>query len=164
MSLPDHTRYLVERLLARYCGRICPPSFATQVRLGYRIEDRHAVLYEVRPIFGIPGTARAVDTARFSHRPSDGSWRLAFNRDEPTRWRPYPLRSERTFVRLLAEVDADPLGLFWGRVNGASLRWCSARGRCPDCEAGYRSVLGQAGMPRQPAARGGAAVIATPGC
>ncbi len=163
MGLPNHTRHLVERLLARYCARICPPSFTTQVRLGYRIEGCHAVLYEVRSIFGIPGTLRAVDTARFSYRLSDGSWRLAFNRDEPTRWRPYPGRPERAFVRLLVEVDEDPLGLFWGRVNGASLRWCSARGRCPDCEAGYRSVLGQVGMPGQPAARDDPTGLATPG-
>lgn len=145
MSLPVHTRHLVERLLARYCARICPPSFERQVRLGYRIEGRHVVLHEVKPMFGIPGTSRAVDAARFGYRPTDGSWRLAYNRDEPTRWRPYPALRERAFVRLLAEVDADPLGLFWGRVNGASLRWCSARGRCADCEAGYRSVLGPAG-------------------
>jgi len=163
MSLPVHTRHLVERLLARYCTRICPPSFERQVRLGYRVEGRHVVLHEIKAIYGIPGTSRTVDVARFSYRPADGSWRLGYNRNEPTRWRPYPAGRERDFVRLLAEVDADPSGLFWGRVNGASLRWCSARGRCADCEAGYRSVLGDAGLPGPPPARLGSFGIGAPG-
>lgn len=142
MGLPTHTHHLVERLMSRYCAGVCPPSFERQVRLGYRIEGRHVLLHEIKPIFGIPGTSRAVDTARFSYRAADGTWRLAYSRDEPARWRPYPGLGARVFARLLAEVDTDPLGLFWGRVNGASLRWCSARGRCAACESGYRSILG----------------------
>jgi len=141
MSLPPHTRHLVERLLTRYCGRICPPSFERQIRLGFRIEGRHVIVHELKPIFGIPGTLRLVDVARFSYLPRDGSWRFACNRDEPARWRAYPGSGARAFVHLLTELDADPLGVFWGRVNGASLRWCSARGRCAACEAAYRAVL-----------------------
>jgi len=142
MSLPQHTRHLVERLLSRYCSRICPPTFERQIRLGFVIDGNAAVVHELKPIFGIPGTLRRVDVARFQYQPADGCWRLAYNRDEPARWRPYPRGHGRSFVGLLAQLDADPLGLFWGRVNGASLRWCSSRGRCPDCEARYRAVLG----------------------
>lgn len=162
MSLPLHTRHLVERLLGRYCERICPPSFERQVRLGFRIEGRHVLLHELRPIFGIPGTVRRVDVARFSYRPGDGDWRLAYSRDEPPRWRPYPGAGARAFVRLLAELDADPCGVFWGRVNGASLRWCTARGRCAPCEAAYRAVLGDPGARNQPAPAAPAACAAGP--
>ena len=40
------------------------------------------------------------------------------------------------------EFDADPAGVFWGRINGKSLRWCSPRGRCADCDLRYCQVLG----------------------
>lgn len=100
------------------------------------------IVHELKRIFGIAGTVRTVDVARFTWESGDGGWRLAYSREEPARWRPYPRRTGRVFVRLLAELDADPLGVFWGRVNGASLRWCSARGRCAPCEDAYRAVLG----------------------
>jgi hypothetical protein len=45
---------------------------------------------------------------------------------------------------LLREFDLDPIGLFWGRLDGKSLRWCSSRGRCIDCDLRYKQVLGLA--------------------
>ena len=38
MGLPLHTHHLVERLLGRYCGRLCPPSFERQLNLGFAVE------------------------------------------------------------------------------------------------------------------------------
>jgi hypothetical protein len=144
MGLPLHTCHLVQRLLGRYCERLCSPRFERQLRLGFAIDGDSAFVYELRPVFGIASMVRRVNVARFLYRQRDGSWRLYCNAAEPCRWRPYPMERSRTFVRLLAEVDADPRGLFWGRVNGASLRWCSSRGRCADCEDRYRAVLGPA--------------------
>jgi hypothetical protein len=56
------------------------------------------------------------------------------------RYRPLP--SSRSFIELLREFDADPAGLFWGRIDGKSLRWCRSEGRCAPCEARYCGVLG----------------------
>lgn len=143
MSLPVHTERLVERILAGYCRRICPPSFRRQRRLGYVIEGDAVVLYESRPVCGIEGMPRRVDVARFRYEPRTADWRLAWSDGEPARWRAHPRTpATRNLLMLLAVVDADPHGLFWGRVNGASLRWCSASGRCASCEARYRAVLG----------------------
>lgn len=155
MALPQHTRMLVERLLERYCGRHCPPAFERQVRLDFSINGDTVLLQELRPVFGVCSMLRRVDLARFRFRPRDGSWRLDYRLAQPGSWHAYPGASGRAFLHLLAEVDADPRGLFWGRVNGASLRWCSSRGRCPGCEERYRAVLG-------PAATNAATAATTP--
>ena len=144
MALPQHTRHLVDRLLGRYCERLCPPAFERQVRLDFDIEGNSSTLYELKPIFGIASMFRRVEVARCRYRPRDGSWRLDYRPTQATRWQAYPGGTSRAFVVLLTEVDADPRGLFWGQVNGASLRWCSSRGRCADCESRYRAVLGDA--------------------
>jgi hypothetical protein len=155
-TLPDHTRHLVERMLAAYCQRICPPEFREQVVLGYRLGAHGATLHEVRRICGVPGTAKLVDVAQLRYDARRGTWRL-FHRDdaddaEPPRWRRYPAEPQRSLSAVMRELDADRLGLFWPRLNGASLRWCSARGRCADCAERYQSVLGRAEPVREPRA------------
>ena len=148
--------------LADYCRGICPPSFERQVRLGFRIEGRTVTLFELKPIFATraPMALRQLPVARFVYQPRDALWHFHY-RDLDERWRRYrPLRQARDFLRLLREVDADPLGLFWGRVNGASLRWCTSRGRCSDCGSRYEQILGT--CPARPG-RSGEAVVRFPG-
>lgn len=147
MALPQHTRHLAERLLGRYCDRLCPPVFERQVRLDFVIDGDAVVLFELKPIFGITSMFRRAALARFRYRALDASWRLDYRRPHSDRWRAYPRGASRTLVGLLAEVDGDPRGFFWDRVNGASLRWCSSRGRCSDCESRYRAVLGATPTP-----------------
>jgi hypothetical protein len=144
MDLPLHTARLTERRLAQYCERVCPPSFGRQVRLAYRLEGRIATLYEIKPAWCTLSDVahRDCDVARFIYEPRDGSWRFQYH-ERSRRWRSYRrLPRSRDFLALLREIDADPAGIFWGRVNGASLRWCSSRGRCPQCDQRYRSILG----------------------
>lgn len=134
-------------MLAAYCQRICPPEFREQVVLGFRIVDDGATLHEVRRICGVPGTARFVDVARFRYDARRGTWRLFHRIDDdtgPARWRRHPAAAERSLSALMRAFDADESGLFWPRLNGASLRWCSVRGRCAGCAERYQSVLGAA--------------------
>ena len=146
MDLPLHTARLIELCLARYCERVCPPSFARQVRLAYRIEGCVATLYEVKPAWCTVSEVahRESAVARFVYEPRDGSWRFQHH-ERGSGWRSYRrLPRSRDFLALLREIDTDPGGIFWGRVNGASLRWCSAHGRCAGCDARYRAILGLA--------------------
>ncbi len=141
-EIPQHSRRMVERLLDSYCARICPPGVRHTVRLSYRIETDQVTLYELQTICGVPGTQQPVAVAGFRYRSQDGAWRLAW-RDQTGAWRPYPLEPrQRTFLEWLREFDRDPEGRFWTRVDGKSLRWCSARGRCDGCEEKYSQVLG----------------------
>lgn len=161
-ALPDHTRRLAERLLAAYCQRICPPEFREQVVLGFHVGETGVTLHEVRRICGVPGTARLVEVALLRYDSRRGTWRLYFRADVVgctgrAEWRRYPSAPQRSLATLMRELDADAHGLFWPRVNGASLRWCSSRGRCAGCTERYLAVIGapeRAGDPR-PGARPG---------
>jgi len=144
-EIPQHTRRLVERLLAQYCRGVCPPSARNAVRLGYRLDADRATLHEIRAYCGVPGAHRYVDVAQFRYSARQQTWQL-FHASGPRRWRRYnPRPSSRSFLELLRELDADPAGRFWTHVNGKSLRWCSAGGRCADCDEEYCAILGRSG-------------------
>jgi hypothetical protein len=151
MALPQHTRMLAERLFQRYCGRLCDPAFDSQVRLDFELVDDAILLFELRPVFGMTTMMRRLPLARFRHRSARGDWTLQAADTHRPGWRRTPLARHRNLALLLMLVDEDAQGLFWGRVNGASLRWCSARGRCVGCERRYREALGQPSGDAQPA-------------
>jgi hypothetical protein len=143
-EIPLHTRRLVEKLLQGYCDRICPPSARHAVVLGFRVGSDRVTLHEIQRIFGLPGTGHPVEIAQFRYRADRNEWRL-YHLDERSRWRAYPRQgATHGFIELLREFDADSAGVFWGRLNGRSLRWCSPRGRCDDCDLRYCQVLGVA--------------------
>lgn len=157
-SIPEHSRALIERLLQAYCARICPPSARNTVLIGFRIDDDFAVIHETKRICGVPGTCRPMPVARFRYRARSTDWALDYFFEG--HWRRYPsLPSSASFLRLLREFDLDPAGHFWGRLDGKSLRWCSSKGRCLDCELRYREVLGLGGSVDAPAAE---IAVATP--
>jgi len=143
-DIPQHSRLLIERLLENYCRRICPPTARNVVALGYRIEANQVILEEYRRICGVPGTRRAVPLARFRYRSGTASW-LLDDACEDQGWRRHKgLNCSRSFLELLREFDADPEGVYWHRLDGKSLRWCSSKGRCAPCELRYGEVLGLA--------------------
>jgi hypothetical protein len=148
MDIPLHTARLVERVLGSYCERICPPTARHAVQLDWRIAADTVTLLEVRLFCGVPGAHRHVPIAQFRYHAPSGAWRL-FHCDEQQRWRRTPGRpATRHFIELLRAVDGDAAGLFWGRIDGKSLRWCSPRGRCPGCEQQYCRILGGTGEPQ----------------
>jgi hypothetical protein len=147
MALSELTRRLVERHCRRYCGPVCPPSATNQVRLSYRIAGDDVWICELRPLFRTLGmhAQRAVPLAQLRFDAATRQWTLRHATAEG-RSRPYPgAPRSRDFLALLREFDRDPCGLFWQRVNGASLRWCSSRGRCRRCDLRYRQLLGDPG-------------------
>lgn len=140
-ELPQHTRALVERLLDAYCARLCSPLARNTVLIGYRIESDTVIIDELRRILGVAGTREPVPVARFRYRSGSADWTLDYF--EHGAWQRYrPMPRSHSFIQLLREFDLDPAGLFWGRLDGKSLRWCSARGRCSDCDLRYRQILG----------------------
>lgn len=141
MSIPQHSRYLVERLLQAYCARICPPTARYAVALGYMVTEEHACIHEWRALHGVAALRVPRLVARFSFSPREGTWLLECLREGL--WQAHSrLCRSRSFVQLLREFDADPNGDFWGRIDGKSLRWCRSAGRCPGCTERYARILG----------------------
>jgi len=146
MALPDHTRRLAERLLETYCRGLCQPATGARVELGFRVDGDDIELFEQRRLCGVPGTGRPVALARLRFAADSGRWMLFFSDEYAAarpRWRRYPrLAPERGLARLLRVMDADPGRRLFPHINGASLRWCSTKGRCADCALRTQSVLG----------------------
>ena len=140
-DIPQHTRLMIERLLDAYCARICPPLARNTVMIGYRIDDTQVVVHQLKRILGVAGTREPVPVARFRYRAAGNDWALEYFESRGWR-RHHPLASSRSFLELLREFDRDPAGLFWSRLDGKSLRWCSSRGRCDGCELRYQEILG----------------------
>lgn len=141
MGIPQHSRYLVERLLQAYCDRICPPTARHTVLLGYTLNEAHAVIHEWCALHGVDQLRIPRPVARFSYLTREQLWQLESR--PQGRWQRHSrLCQSRSFIALLREFDADPLGEFWGRIDGKSLRWCRSAGRCQGCEQRYAAILG----------------------
>ncbi len=157
-EIPQHTAHLVERLLRRYCERICPPTARHAVPLAFELQSDRVTLFELRKICGVQGAVQRLPLAELRYSAREGRWYL-YQRvsswllrtmtlaERAPRWQRYraagrTLTGSRNLLDLLREIDADPAGIFWPRINGASLRWCSSRGRCAGCAARYEEILG----------------------
>ena len=84
------------------------------LRHGFAIGASDVVLYEERPRFDRPTEWLRHDVAKFQWVARTQEWRL-FCQFRDLKWRGYePRPSARDFESLLAEVESDPTGIFWG--------------------------------------------------
>lgn len=102
------------RLLARRCQPSPDPRVWSQLRIGYRFEGSSVVLFEARPHVQPPHAWRAHDVAKFRYVKTRHVWRL-FCMHRDLRWHAYqPLPESPDLAPLVAEVEQDPTGIFWG--------------------------------------------------
>jgi hypothetical protein len=112
--LPDITRAKVESKLHELCDRRVPPQLRDRVRLGFKIDGNKVLLLEERPAF--PEKTRWVEipVAKFSYTAKSATWQL-YCRDRNSKWHRFtPEPATPNFDRLVAAVDTDPTGIFWG--------------------------------------------------
>lgn len=113
-KLSELQQIQVERLLAAICKPHPDPKVNAMVRKGYRVEGAAVVLFESRPAFLAPHDWQDLDVAKFRFNKSRGIWQL-FCQFRDLRWRAYePLPESPDLSELLAEVEKDPTGIFWG--------------------------------------------------
>jgi hypothetical protein len=115
-----------QRQIERWCARHVPDRLRDEVRVECRRRGRSVTVLERRA--GTPGatvcqwTERPVAQLRYGE---DGHWTLYWA-DGDDRWHSLPWNPrDRTLVPLLAEIDRNPAGLFWG--EGTALAAGSVR-------------------------------------
>jgi hypothetical protein len=104
----------IEEALGELCKRRTPPELKAKVSLEFRIKGHDVTLFERRPNWdGTPGhTESAVAKLKFTR--GTGKWRLFWQRAD-LKWHAYKARSSRgNLLELVAEVDDDPYGCFFG--------------------------------------------------
>jgi hypothetical protein len=114
MALPETERFRVEKLLLAYCEKRIPAHVRDQIKLTFRITGNKALLLESRPLYSDPNEWIEMKVSQFEYNPETNRWTL-YCFDRNSKRRDYkPNFKEKIFEKLLAEVDADPTGIFWG--------------------------------------------------
>ena len=91
-----------------------PEHVRDKIQIKHKWEGNAVILFEFRPDWGDPTIWREHYVAKFQFVHSQREWRL-FYQDRNLKWRTYPSRpSAKTFQTLLAEVERDKTGIFWG--------------------------------------------------
>jgi len=109
MALPHDELQRVNELLEVFCRERSGDS----VRLEYNVRGNRVTLVESRPLFIDPSMWNSVSVAQFEFNPEPRVWTLYWY-DRKNRRQPYPTGRRRdTLEKLVAEVAADPTGIFW---------------------------------------------------
>lgn len=115
MPIDADLKSQVTKILEDYCERKVPLRVRDKVRLVHRWIGTKVVLVEQRPYWK-DSSAPWIDSpvVQFRYHAETNDWTLYW-RDRNQRWHPYePHPGSRSINRLLAEVDQDPTGIFWG--------------------------------------------------
>jgi Protein of unknown function (DUF3024) len=104
------------RAVEAYCNSRVPEDLRDQVRIECGRRGKSVTIVERRPPWhpdmGTEWTTSRVAQLRYDD--SARTWSL-YCADRNGRWRHYPeVRPSRTVETLLAEIEADPTGIFWG--------------------------------------------------
>jgi hypothetical protein len=111
-AIPDTALAVVRR----YCENKIPAQLRDKVRVEYDVRGRAITIYECRPPWhpnlGSDWTRQRVAQLRYD--PDDHHWRL-YCADRNSRWHYYDMVEPTPRLdELLAEIDEDPTGIFWG--------------------------------------------------
>jgi hypothetical protein len=107
MALPQEALELVERFCAQRAAGIAPEP----PRLEYEVRGSSVTIVERRPPWDGRGDWSATSIAQLRH--DAGTWTLFWPR-HTGRWECYDTAPASHIAVLLAEIDADPDGVFWG--------------------------------------------------
>jgi len=114
MTLPEFTKRLVESNMSSYCEQRVPLHIRDRVKLAFKIRGNRVTLLEKRPVYWEKSKWTDMPIAQFRFNPSKSLCTL-YCAERNSKWHEYPLVAPtRDFDALLAEVEKDPTGIFWG--------------------------------------------------
>jgi len=116
MGIPDPARTVATEQIDAFCQSRIPVELHDEIRLEHTARGNAITIVERRPPwrpdFGPEWTSS--DIARLRFDPASRSWSLAW-KDSSDRWHRYDgVPPSDDVAPLLAEIDADPTGIFWG--------------------------------------------------
>jgi hypothetical protein len=114
MGLPAHVRDAALSEVERFCEQRIPEELRAQVRLEHGVRGNAITIVERRPpwskLVGPEWTTTTIAQLRYD----DGRWSL-YCIDSKERWWLYDDAEPAADVGpLLATIDEDPTGIFWG--------------------------------------------------
>jgi hypothetical protein len=114
VSLSEFELKRIEKIFPDFCDKRVPPELRSKIRIEYRVRGDEVTLFESRPVWDDPTKWISGKVARFKKDPKTETWHLYWA-DRNGRWIAYePLPFHRDLEKLLAEVDDNRNGAFWG--------------------------------------------------
>lgn len=116
MPIPSAVREAAVARIERFCTDHVPEDARADLRLEHAVRGSAITLVERRPPWrpdpGAEWTSQNIAQLRYDER--SAAWRLHWPR-HTGQWLPYEgVAAARDIEPLLAEIDADPDGVFWG--------------------------------------------------
>lgn len=113
MAIPEDIRAAAETALAEFCRSHSSETVA-DLRYEYAFAANAALLIERRPSFMNAAEWTSRPVAKFRYSEGKGVWTLYWG-DRNDKWhRVSSAKAAPSIESLLAEVLADPSGVFWG--------------------------------------------------
>jgi hypothetical protein len=115
MPIPSSVKSLVEKKLDAFLGKRVPPRVADKIRLAYTFRGNSVTITEHRSPWMEGRTEWSTHSfAQLRYNAKTGTWSLYWA-DRNSRWHEYDrLPPVKDIDRILAEIDRDPTGIFWG--------------------------------------------------
>ena len=114
MAIPELTLRRAERLLQLLIDRRVSPHVRNEIRMSVETRGNNVTLFEHRPVWRMPDKWTDGKVAQFRFDPASEHWTLYWS-DRHGRWLRYEGKGPTSDIAaLIGEVDADPVGAFWG--------------------------------------------------
>ena len=114
MALPEFTKVQIDIILKDFANTRIPPHVRNEVQFVHTVGGNAVTLFESRPAWDNPTEWIKIPVAKFRYNLTKKAWTLYYC-DRNSKWHLYrETKSNQTFAKLLAEVDSDPTGIFWG--------------------------------------------------
>lgn len=114
MPLPALIKASVEKKIGDYCKNKIPAHLLNKITVSYKIRGSSVIIFENRapwrPEFK-EWTSMPIAQIRYDDK--TGKWAL-YCADRNGRWHEYMDDSTKNIDNILAEIDKDPTGIFWG--------------------------------------------------
>lgn len=104
----------IERIVGGVCRRRTRPEVAHELRLIYEVDGQSVVISEERPDWRDPAKRMLTPVAKLRFVRTSGLWTLYWMRAD-LKWHAYqPAPPTADLATLVAVVDRDPYGAFFG--------------------------------------------------
>ncbi|MCP4332667.1 MAG: DUF3024 domain-containing protein [Gammaproteobacteria bacterium] len=115
MALSEHERYRFERSVRAYIeARRPPPHIRPELDLGYRFVGQSIEVFETRPAYQRPDEKIEHPIAKATYIKSRNVWKIYWMRAD-LQWHRYePQATVPTIDDVVAVIDQDPYGCFFG--------------------------------------------------
>ncbi len=115
MPLPVFVKSLVEKKVGDFCKKRVPAHLLEKINISYKVKGNSVTIFENRaPWRPELKDWTSMSIAQIRYDDKIGEWSL-YCADRNDKWHKYmDFEATKNIDKILAEIDKDPTGIFWG--------------------------------------------------